>query len=212
MVRWAVIHLPHIVPPLIAFAFLARLALWAAAQPPSHFTDEEVEAWNRDRALERARLNRPVRRITSILGLIALGPIILAFGTGLWIYTLSLRGEASSEAMIWTHVVTGVAGLLFVTFKAIELGWRRIVRRLEARRPQDAIASLTMLVLGVPLLLTGIVMLVAPSGGSFTTTDYVHIVVSVWWIVLVQWHLFRYFRRAVRAANGEAPEPASSTG
>jgi hypothetical protein len=212
VVRWAVIHLPHIVPPLIAFAFLARLAVWAAAQPPSHFTDEEVEAWNRERALERERLGRPVRRATSILGLSALGPIVIAFGTGLWIYTLSLRGEGSSEAMIWTHVITGAVGLLFVSIKAMELGWRRILRRLEARRPQDAIASLIMLVLGVPLLLTGIAMLVAPSGGSFTTVDYIHIIASVWWVVLVQWHLFRYFRRALRAATGERSEPASSPG
>lgn len=212
MVRWAVIHLPHIVPPLIAFAFLARLALWAAAQPPSHFTDEEIEAWNRERALERDRLNQPVRRATSILGLIALGPIIIAFATGLWIYTLSLRGEGSSEAMIWTHVVTGVVGLLFVSIKAIELGWRRILHRLEARRPQDAIASLVMLVLGVPLFLTGVAMVLAPSGGDFTTVDYVHIITSVWWVVLVQWHLFRYFRRALRAATGESPETVSSPG
>jgi len=207
--RWVVIHLPHIVPPLIAFAFLARLAVWAAAQPPSHFNDEEVAAWNRERAIEREVRNRPVRRPTAILGLLALGPLVIAFATGLWIYTLSLRGDPSGEILIWTHSVTGIVGLLFVTIKAIELGWRRIVRRLEARRPQEAIASTIMLALGVPLLVTGLVMLAAPSGGSFTAVDYIHIIASVWWTLLLQWHLFRYFRRALRAASGEEAVPSS---
>ena len=53
--RWVAVHLPHIVPPLIAFLFLARLAVWAAAQPPSHYSDEEIEEWNRVRAAERER-------------------------------------------------------------------------------------------------------------------------------------------------------------
>ncbi len=32
--KWVAIHLPHILPPLLAFFFLARLAVWAASQPP----------------------------------------------------------------------------------------------------------------------------------------------------------------------------------
>jgi hypothetical protein len=207
---WVLTHLPHIVPPILAFMFLARLAFWAAAQPPSHYTDEQVEEWNRERAIEQARRQRPVRRRTALLALIALGPLILAFLTGLWIYTLSLRGDASPDWLIWFHVATSVVGLLLVTVKSIELGWRRILRRVQARRPQDAIASLTMLALGVPITLTGLLMLLEPSGNAFTAIDYLHVITGVWWAVIVQWHAYRYLGRALRVVTDGATAAAAS--
>lgn len=207
---WVLTHLPHIVPPILAFIFLARLAFWAAAQPPSHYTDEQVDEWNRERALELARHQRPVRRRTALLALIALGPLVLAFLTGLWIYTLSLRGDASPDWLIWFHVATSVVGLLLVTVKSLELGWRRILRRVQARRPQDAIASLTMLTLGVPITLTGLLMLLEPSGNAFTTIDYLHVITGVWWAVIVQWHAYRYLGRALRAVTDGATAAAAS--
>jgi hypothetical protein len=205
-VRWVAIHLPHIVPPIIAFLFLARLAVWAAAQPPSHYSDEEVEEWNRVREAERQRLNRPVRRRTSQLGLIALVPLAFSFGTGLWIYTLSLRGDPSDAWLVWSHSLTGAFGLAVASVKAAELGWRRIRQRLEVRRPQDAILSLVMLALGVPIAITGVLMLLRPSGGAFTAIDYLHIVTGVWWVLLLQWHLYRYLARAMRASRGRSSE------
>jgi hypothetical protein len=210
MVIWVLTHLPHIVPPIIAFIFLARLAFWAAAQPPSHYTDEQVDEWNRERAAAQALRSLPVRRRTALMALISLGPLVLAFLTGLWIYTLSLRGDASPDWLIWFHVVTSVVGLVLVTVKTAELGWRRILRRVQARRPQDAIASLTMLALGVPITVTGILMLLEPSGGAFTGIDYLHVVTGVWWAVIVQWHAYRYFSRALRAVTGpSASAPAA---
>jgi hypothetical protein len=211
MVIWVLTHLPHLLPPVVAFIFLARLAVWAAQQPPSHYTDEQVEEWFREHAAERALHNRPVRRRTALFGLIALAPIILAFASGLWIYTLSLRSSASPEWLIWSHTAISVVALVLVTVKSAELGWRRILRRVKARRPQDAIASLTMLLFGVPIALTGVVMLLEPSGGDFTTVDYLHVITGVWWAVIVQWHLYRYFGRAMRAVSaGAAVEGASS--
>ncbi len=201
--QWVAVHLPHLVPPLIAFFFLGRMALWAAAQPPSHYTDEEVATWNSARAAERARLSQPVRRRTARFGLVALGPLALSFLTGLWIYTLSLRSDPSPDWLIWAHVATGTVGLVVVTIKSAELGWRRIVDRLQARRPQDAIASLTMLTMGLPILLTGVLMLFRPSGGSFNLVDYVHIIVGVWWVLILQWHLFRYLGRALKASSSD---------
>ncbi len=206
--QWVAIHLPHIVPPLIAFFFLGRMALWAAAQPPSHYTDEEVEAWNSHRAAERERLNQPVRRRTARFGLLAVLPLLLSFVTGLWIYTLSLRGDPSAGWLIWSHVATGTFGLVVVTVKSAELGWRQIVDRLQARRPQDAIASLTMLGLGAPILVTGVLMLFRPSGGSFNAVDYVHIIVGVWWVLILQWHLYRYLGRALKASSGASSDAA----
>ncbi len=209
---WVAIHLPHIVPPLIAFFFLARLAVWAAAQPPSHYTDEQVDEWNQARRESQALLNRPVRRRTSIFGLLALVPLLVAFATGLWIYTLSLRGESSDAWLFWLHVVTSSVGLLLVTIKSGELGRRRIATRLQVRRPQDAIASLVMLGLGVPIAVTGVVMLFRPSGGAFTLVDYLHIITGVWWALIVQWHLYRYLVRALRSLSGtEVPAGVSDT-
>jgi len=209
---WVAIHLPHIVPPLIAFFFLARLAVWAAAQPPSHYTDEQVDEWNQARRESQALLNRPVRRRTSIFGLLALAPLIVAFGTGLWIYTLSLRGEPSAPWLFWLHVATSSVGLVLVTIKSGELGRRRIATRLQVRRPQDAIASLVMLGLGVPIAVTGVVMLFRPSGGAFTLVDYLHIITGVWWALIVQWHLYRYLVRALRSLSGtEVPVGVSDT-
>ena len=200
---WVAIHLPHIVPPLIAFFFLARLAVWAAAQPPSHYTDEQVEEWNQARREAQAILRLPVRRRTSLFGVLALLPLLIAFATGLWIYTLSLRGQSSDAWLFWLHVGTGSAGLLLVTIKSGELGRRRIASRLQVRRPQDAIASLVMLALGVPIVVTGILMLFRPSGGAFTAVDYLHVITSVWWTLIIQWHLFRYLARALRSLSGK---------
>lgn len=213
MARWIAVHLPHLVPPIIALIFLARMAVWAAAQPPSHFTDEEVREWNRARADERLRRNRPVRRRTAVFGLVALGPLALSFLTGLAIYTLSLRSDPSPAWLIWSHVATGVFGLVVVSAKSAELGWRRILSRVQATRPQDAIASITMLLLGVPIALTGVLMLFRPSGGDFTTVDYLHVIIGVWWVLIMQWHLFRYLGRALKAVGSE-PEstPAGSSG
>ena len=85
MVVWVLTHLPHLLPPVVAFIFLARLAVWASQQPPSHYTDEQVEQWNLEHAAERRLRNGPVRRRTALIGLIAITPITLAFLTGLWI-------------------------------------------------------------------------------------------------------------------------------
>ncbi|MCX6391637.1 MAG: hypothetical protein NTX95_03970 [Actinobacteria bacterium] len=204
MVIWVLTHLPHLLPPVVAFAFLARLAVWAAQQPPSHYIDEQVEQWNREHAAARRLRNAPVRRRTAAIGLFAITPIALAFVTGLWIYTLSLRGDASPAWLIWSHSVISVVALVLVTIKSGELGWRRILGRMRARRPQDAIASVTMLAFGVPIALTGVLMLLRPSGGDFTIVDYLHVITGVWWAVIVQWHLYRYFGRAMRAVSAGA--------
>ena len=215
MVVWVLTHLPHLLPPVVAVVFLARLAMWAAQQPPSHYTDEQVDEWNREHAAERALHNRPVRRRTALIGLLSLTPIVLAFLSGLWIYTLALRSSASPGWLIWSHTGISVLALVLVTVKSGELGWRRIVRRLQARRPQDAIASVTMLAFGVPIALTGVLMLLRPSGGAFTAVDYLHVITGVWWAVIVQWHLYRYLVRAIRAVTGDtaaaAPAAESAT-
>jgi hypothetical protein len=65
---WILVHLPHLLPPVLAFAFLIRLGLWAADQPPQHFDDEQVEIWKAERAALHAERKRPVSRRASRLG------------------------------------------------------------------------------------------------------------------------------------------------
>ena len=58
MGRFIVLHIPHIVPVLVAFAFLGRLALVVADQPPVHLDESAVDAWRRARAERATRAPR----------------------------------------------------------------------------------------------------------------------------------------------------------
>ncbi len=195
MVKWILIHLPHLLPPAIAFAFLGRLAVWAADQPPQHFSDEQVEVWTREREARRASRRRPVRAGVARAGLWSLLPLGACFATGLWIYTLNIRDDRPSTAMIWLHVVSSALGLVVVTAKAGALGRARLRQGLSLERVTEAPASVLLLALGLPLLATGAWLVPYPSGSS--TTDYVHLVISVWWTLLLQWHVYRYLGRAL---------------
>ena len=203
---WILVHLPHLLPPILAFIFLARLGLWAADQPPQHFDDEQVEVWKVERAALRAERKRPVSRRASRLGLLALFPLLVAFGTGLAIYTFNLRGDRPSALDIWVHTAAASIGLLFVTVKVVRLGWRHIRREVAVAKPQRAISSLVLLALGVPLLATGGYLLAVPNGTS--VVDYFHLITSAWWTLLFQWHLWRYLGRAVSASLRRPPRPA----
>ena len=181
---WILVHLPHLLPPTLAFIFLFRLGLWAADQPPQHFDDEQVEVWKAERAALRAERKRPVSRRASRLGLLALFPLLVAFGTGLAIYTFNLRGDRPSALDIWVHTAAASIGLLFVTVKVARLGWRHIRREVAVAKPQRAISSLVLLGLGVPLLATGGYLLAVPNGTS--VADYFHLITSAWWTLLFQ--------------------------
>jgi len=195
---WTLIHLPHLLPPILAFIFLARLGLWAADQPPQHFDDEQVVVWRAEREALRAERRRPVSRRVSRLGLLSLLPLILAFGTGLAIYTFNLRGDRPSSADIWVHTIAASVGLLLVTVKVVRMGWRHIRREVTVAKPQRAISSLVLLAFGVPLAVTGVYLLLEPNGTS--VVDYFHLISSAWWTLLFQWHLWRYLGRAVSAS------------
>jgi membrane protein YdbS with pleckstrin-like domain len=202
---WVLVHLPHLLPPVLAFAFLIRLGLWAADQPPQHFDDEQVEIWKAERAALHAERKRPVSRRASRLGLISFLPLTVAFATGIAIYTFNLRGDRPSSLDVWVHTAAATFGLVIVTVKVVRLGWRHIRREVSVNRPQRAISSLVLLALGVPLLATGGWLLVHPNGES--VADYFHLIVSAWWTLLFQWHLWRYLGRAV-SASLRRPRPA----
>jgi hypothetical protein len=138
-----------------------------------------------------------VRRRVAYAGVLSLLPLLLAIVTGLAIYTFNLRDDRPSAGLIWTHTALSVLGLALVTWKVGVLGRQRLRRDLTLRRPQEGLSSIVLLAFGVPLLLTGGWLLVEPDGQSFL--DYLHLISSVWWTLLLQWHLWRYLSRAMGA-------------
>ena len=152
--------------------------------------DAELAAWRADR---RARmLARRVRRATSRLGLASLPLLVVATATGLWLYTEALNEHRPSQAFVWIHVASSAGGLAVVTAKLVEHGRVRVSRRLAEG------VSLVLAVLALPLLATGVLLLLEPSSGS--RAAYVHLVAASWWMALLGLHLLRYLSRSLDAA------------
>jgi hypothetical protein len=136
--------------------------------------------------------------------LVALAPLLGAVATGAVLYGLDVGRDHAGAGVIWTHVGFSILAVLLVGYKLKALGGVRLRLAITARR----LADLLSLVLGgllVPLLITGIVLLMAPSTGSFMA--YLHLVAAAWWTAMLVWHLWRYMAPAVRAAG--APTVAS---
>jgi hypothetical protein len=198
-------HLPHLIPAIVALGFLAKFGMTMELEPDD-LDDESLEEWRRRRD-ERA-LARRVRRSTARLGLIALVPLVVAVGTGGWLYTLALDDRRPSQADAWIHGVVSVLALVLVGWKLADLGWARLRRGLDPRRAFSEGVSLLLAVLGLPLLVTGAVLLWTPSSGSYAA--YTHLVVGVWWTVLLTAHLSRYLGRSLtagRSGEPDAPQP-----
>jgi Kef-type K+ transport system membrane component KefB len=194
--RFIVLHIPHIVPVLVAFVFLGRLALVVADQPPVHLDEAAVDDWRMARS-ERARARR-VRRSTSRIALVALVPLLAATASGLVLYTFALDGHRPSTIFSWSHAIVSVIALALVSWKLLDAGLDRLRRGLDLHRALTEGASLVLAALGVPLLVTGVWLLAEPSDGSFASN--VHLIASVWWIALFGVHLLRYLGRSVDAA------------
>jgi hypothetical protein len=194
--RFVVLHIPHIIPALVAMGFLGRFALVMADQPPAELTDAQVAEWRRIR-VERARARR-VRAVTARVGLWSLPLLVAAAATGLWLYTVALRDDRPSSLAIWLHVAVSVAGLALVTAKIAESGRARLRRGLDPARFFTDGLSLVLAALGLPLLVTGVVLIAAP--GSDSATAYAHLVASAWWMTLFGVHLMRYLGRSIDAA------------
>ncbi len=138
--------------------------------------------------------------------LLALGPLLAALGTGAVLYGMNVGGGAVSGALVWGHVGVSVLALLLVGYKLASMRGRRIVRRALTRGRLAELASLALGALFVPIVISGIALVVAPSGGSFAA--YSHLVASAWWTGLLLWHLRRYVGPALRAVAGRPVEPA----
>jgi hypothetical protein len=202
--EFVLLHIPHIIPALVAMGFLGRFALVMADQPPAEFSDAQIDEWRRVR-VERARARR-VRRVSARLGLLSLPLLLMAVATGLWLYTIALRDDRPSALAIWLHVVVSVLGLAIVTAKVAESGRARLARGLDPSRFFTDGLSLILAALVVPLLVTGVVLVVAPASDS--ATAYAHLIGSAWWMTLFGVHIMRYLGRALDAAlrGNAAPE------
>jgi hypothetical protein len=207
--RFVISHLPHLLPAVVAVAFLFRYGLGIAPEPPPDLAPDQLEEWRRAQA-QRA-LDRRVRRRTAQLGLVTLVPLAAAVGTGGYLYAVALADDRPSAALTWSHGVLSTIALALVTWKVAEGGIARLRRGLDPRRALGEGVSLLAAVLGAPLVVTGAVLLAQPSSGSWWA--YLHLMATAWWAVLVGAHLARYLGRSVDAAlrGAAAPEPASET-
>ena len=201
--QFVLLHIPHIIPAIVAMAFLGRFAAVMADQPPAEFSDAQIDEWRRVR-IERARARR-VRRTSARLGLLSLPLLIVAVTTGLWLYTIALRDERPSSLAIWLHVVSSALALALVTFKVAETGRARLARGLDPSRFLTDGLSLLLAALAVPLLATGVALLFFP--GSSSATAYAHLVGSAWWMTLFGLHLVRYLGRSLDATFRDRAAP-----
>jgi hypothetical protein len=201
--QFVLLHIPHIIPAVVAMGFLGRFAVVMADQPPAEFSDAQIEEWRRVR-IERAR-SRRVRATSARLGLLSLPLLIMAVGTGLWLYTVALRDDRPSSLAIWLHVVPSVLALALVTYKVAESGRARLARGLDPSRFLTDGLSLLLAALAVPLFATGVALLFFP--GSTSATAYAHLVGSAWWMTLFGVHLMRYLGRSLDAALRDRAAP-----
>jgi hypothetical protein len=203
MATFILVHIPHIIPAIVAMGFLGRFAAVMADQPPAEFSDAQIAEW-REVRVERARARR-VRATSARLGLISLPLLIMTVATGLWLYTVALRDDRPSATAIWLHVVCSALALALVTYKVAEQGRARQARGLDPARFLTDGLSLVLAALAVPLVVTGVVLLFAP--GSSSASAYAHLIGSAWWMTLFGVHLMRYLGRALDATLRDKAAP-----
>ncbi|HEU0316897.1 MAG TPA: hypothetical protein VFR49_06180, partial [Solirubrobacteraceae bacterium] len=193
-------HIPHIIPVVVVWGILIRFWLTQRRLERAEATGSVVAAAI---PVSSARSAPPVRRSVALRGLLALGPLVGALATGLVIYALNLgRGHAGAAA-IWIHVGIALLAMLLVGYKIADVGRKRLREAVTVPRAWRTGGSIVLLALWVPLLASGVALLVAPSGSSFTA--YAHLIASVWWTALLLWHLRRYLVRATSVVLFDRP-------
>jgi hypothetical protein len=194
-------HWPH-------FGFLVIgvfVFLWTAYRP-QRGQSSGAEA---DPTPTPARAPANVRRSVARRGLLALGPLLVTVATGAILYGLDVGGSPVPGAVIWVHSGISALALLLVVYKVSDLGVARIRRAFNRQRLTEVV-SIVLALLSLPLAVTGVALLFAPSTGS--TMAYLHLISSAWWTGLLVWHLRRYVGASLRAAfNRPAPARAGST-
>jgi hypothetical protein len=193
---WFVYHLPHIVPAMLVFIGIGWAYYRSLIEPPPGTPDRDRWFAELDER-RRERRRRPVNGGVARRALLALGPLLAAVGTGAVIYGIDLAGDRPSASVAWLHAGISTLACLLIAYKLAEVGAKRIRDGLRPGLALETAMSLLLAVLLIPLLLTGIALLVAPSSGSFAA--YAHLIAAAWWTVLLGVHLSRYLRRSWRA-------------
>jgi hypothetical protein len=195
-------HWPH-------FGFLVIgvfVFLWVAYKPDNRETDRPVATPD---PVGPTPAPATVRRSVARRGLLALGPLLGTVATGAILYGLDVGGDSVPGAVIWVHAGISTLAALLVVYKVSDLGVARI-RRAFTRARLHELVSVVLAALSVPLGVTGVALLLAPSTGS--TMAYLHLISSAWWTVLMVWHLRRYLGASLRAAfNARQPARAGRT-
>jgi hypothetical protein len=195
-------HWPH-----LAFVAVGVVVfLWTAYRPARGQQLDAAQAADPRRATP-APAN--VKRSAARAGLLALGPLVGTVATGAVLYGIDVGGGSVSGAVIWVHSGISALALLLVAYKVGDLGLARI-RRAFGRERLPELVSIVLGVLSVPLALTGVALLLAPSTRSFFA--YTHLISSAWWTGLLGWHLRRYLGASLRALTSGARRPSRPLG
>ena len=196
-------HWPHLI--FVAVGVVAFL--WVAYRPERE-SDERggrfVEAYEVEPASPAPKATA-VRRSAARRGLLALGPLLGTVATGAILYGLDVGGGSVPGAVIWIHSGISALALLLVLYKVSDLGMARI-RRAFGRDRLPELVSMVLGILSVPLIVTGVALLFAPSTSSFFS--YAHLVSAAWWTGLLVWHLRRYVGASLRAVSKPQTAPA----
>ncbi len=193
-------HLPH-----LAFVVVGVIAyFWVGFRHRGEGSHE-----TRTVASGGVAPRRVVGRGVARRGLAALAPLIGAVATGAVLYGLDVGRDHAGAGVIWSHVGFSILAMLLVGYKLKALGGVRLRLAITGQRLADML-SLVLGALLVPLLITGVALLIAPSTGSFMA--YLHLVAAAWWTAMLVWHLWRYMAPAVRSAGAPtvASPPASA--
>jgi len=184
-------HLVFVVIGIVAF-------VWAAYRPErdADHTGPRVPVEAVRRAQPAPKIAN-VRRSVARRGLLALGPLLATVATGAVLYGLDVGGASVPGAVIWIHSGISTLALLLVVYKLAGSGMARI-RRAFTRDRLSELVSVILGLLSVPLGVTGVGLLLAPSTSSFFA--YAHLISSAWWTGLLVWHLRRYVGASLRAA------------
>ena len=185
-------HLPH-----LAFVLVGVIAYFWVGFRHRGEGSHETRAVASDDVAPR-RVGRGVAR----RGLLALAPLLGAVATGAVLYGLDVGRDHAGTGVIWSHVGFSILAMLLVGYKLRALGRARLRLAMTGQRLADVL-SLVLGALLVPLLITGVVLLITPSAGSFMA--YLHLVAAAWWTAMLVWHLWRYMAPAVRSASAGAP-------
>ena len=189
-------HWPHLI--FVAIGVVAFL--WVAYRPERE-SDERGGRFAPAYAVAPASVApkaTAVRRSAARRGLLALGPLLGTVATGAILYGLDVGGGSVPGAVIWIHSGISALALLLVLYKVSDLGTARI-RRAFSRDRLPELVSMILGILSVPLIVTGVALLFAPSTSSFFS--YAHLISAAWWTGLLVWHLRRYVGASLRAAS-----------